>query len=139
LTTISEIVTFRFGVQPDWKMPMTDPLSATFHALADPVRRDILARLALGEETPKELAKPYPITLSAVSKHLKIMEEAGLISRRRESQWRPCRLEADALRRIDKYLEDYRCLREDGLDRLDVYVQKIKQKEQRNARNRDPE
>lgn len=118
---------------------MADPLSATFHALADPVRRDILARLALGEITPKELAKPYPITLSAVSKHLKIMEEAGLISRRRESQRRPCRLEPAALRRIDTYLEDYRRMWEDGLEQLEAYVQQMKQKEKRDVRDRDSE
>ena len=108
---------------------MSDMLSTTFHALADPVRRDILARLALGEETPGELAKPYPMTLSAVSKHLKIMETAGLISRRRESQKRPCKLELAPLQQVDEYLKNYRRMWEESLDQLEVYVQQLREEE----------
>jgi DNA-binding transcriptional ArsR family regulator len=103
----------------------SDPLSATFAALADPTRRAILARLALGETSVTELAEPFDMSLPAVSKHLKVLERAGLIARGREAQWRPCRIEPDALRGVDDWLEKYRRLWNERLDRLDVYLQKL--------------
>ena len=102
-------------------MPV-DPLSATFAALADPTRRAILARLALGETTVSELAKPFKMSGPAVSKHLKVLEHAGLIARGREAQWRPCRLEPQALKPVDEWLEEYRRLWEQRLDRLEDYL-----------------
>jgi len=93
----------------------TDRLSATFSALADPTRRAILARLALGETSVTELAEPFDMSLPAVSKHLKVLERAGLIVRGREAQWRPCRIEANALKGVDDWLEDYRRLWEEAL------------------------
>jgi len=103
----------------------TDPLSATFSALADPTRRAILARLALGETTVSELAEPFSMSLPAVSKHLKVLERAGLIARGREAQWRPCRIEASALKPVDDWLENYRRLWEERLDRLEDYLHKL--------------
>ena len=100
-----------------------DPLSVTLSALADPTRRGILARLATGEATVSELAEPYDMSMAAISKHLKVLEGAGLISRGREAQWRPCRLEAGPLRDIDAYLENYRRFYEESLDRLEDYLQ----------------
>ena len=111
-----------------------DPLSATFAALADPTRRAILARLAMGETTVNELAEPFAMSLPAVSKHLKVLERAGLIARGREAQWRPCRLEPVALKPVDDWLGDYRRLWEERLDRLDVYLQTL----QRAAAKRAP-
>jgi DNA-binding transcriptional ArsR family regulator len=102
-----------------------DPLSATFQALADPTRRAILARLALGETSVSELAKPFEISLPAVSKHLKVLESAGLIARGREAQWRPCRLEPQALKSVDEWLEEYRRLWEQRLDRLEDYLRTL--------------
>lgn len=102
-----------------------DPLSATFQALADPTRRAILARLALGETSVSELAKPFEISLPAVSKHLKVLEQAGLIARGREAQWRPCRLEPQALKSVDEWLEEYRRLWEQRLDRLEDYLRTL--------------
>ena len=99
-----------------------DRLSATFQALADPTRRAILARLALGETSVSELAKPFDISLPAVSRHLKVLEHAGLIARGREAQWRPCRIEPQALKSVDDWLEEYRRLWEERLDRLDDYL-----------------
>lgn len=104
-----------------------DPLSTTFAALADPTRRAILARLALGETTVNELAQPFAMSLPAVSKHLKVLERAGLIARGREAQWRPCRLEPGALKPVDEWLGDYRRLWEERLDRLDAYLQTLHQ------------
>ncbi len=101
---------------------MTDALSQTFAALADPTRRAILARLAKGEATVNELAKPFDMSLPAVSKHLKVLERARLISRSRNAQWRPCRLEPGALKTIDGWLGDYRSLWEHRLDRLEDYL-----------------
>src|SRR3990172_9446678 len=95
-----------------------DPLSTTFAALADPTRRAILARLALGKTSVSELAKPFDISAPAISKHLKVLERAGLITRGREAQWRPCRIEPDALRGVDDWLERYRRLWEGRLPRL---------------------
>jgi DNA-binding transcriptional ArsR family regulator len=107
----------------------TDPLSATFSALADPTRRAILARLALGETTVSDLAEPFDMSLPAVSKHLKVLERAGLIARGREAQWRPCRIEVNALRPVDDWLENYRRLWEERFDRLDVYLRELQAQE----------
>ena len=107
----------------------TDRLSATFAALADPTRRAILARLALGETSVSELAKPFDISGPAVSKHLKVLESAGLISRGRAAQWRPCKLEPAALRGVDDWLDRYRRLWEQRLDRLEEYLQTLQAKE----------
>lgn len=104
-------------------------LSATFAALADPTRRAILARLALGETSVTELAEPFAMSLPAVSKHLKVLERAGLIARGREAQWRPCRIEPAALRGVDEWLESYRRLWEERFDRLDDYLRELKAKE----------
>lgn len=101
---------------------MTDRLSATFAALADPTRRAILARLALGETSVLKIAEPFEMSLPAVSKHLKVLERAGLITRTRDAQMRPCRIEARALKEADDWLEEYRRLWEERLDRLDDYL-----------------
>ena len=102
-----------------------DPLSETLSALADPTRRAILARLAAGEATVNELAEPFAMSLPAVSKHLKVLERAKLISRGRHAQWRPCRLETEALKGVDLWLEDYRRLFEARLDRLEDYLETL--------------
>ena len=102
-----------------------DRLSATFSALADPTRRAILARLALGETSVSELAEPFAISLPAVSRHLKVLEHAGLIARSREAQWRPCRIELNALKGVDDWLEEYRRLWEQRLDRLEDYLRTL--------------
>src|SRR5262245_14372112 len=101
---------------------MTDRLSATFAALADPTRRAIIARLAMGETTVSELAKPFDMSGPAISKHLKVLEHAGLISRGREAQWRPCRIEPKALKVVDDWLDRYRQFWEERLDRLEEYL-----------------
>lgn len=111
-----------------------DPLSAAFAALADPTRRAILARLAQGEASVGELAAPFAMSLPAVSKHLKVLEKAGLISRGRDAQWRPCRLEAGALKSIDAWLAFYRRLWEEKLDRLESYIREITRKDKDNGR-----
>ena len=108
-----------------------DHLSATFAALADPTRRAILAQLALGETTVAELAKPFKMSGPAVSKHLKVLERAGLISRGREAQWRPCKLEANALKGVDDWLEQYRRFWEASFDRLDEYLQQVQAKQRK--------
>jgi DNA-binding transcriptional ArsR family regulator len=102
-----------------------DPLSAKFAALADPTRRAILARLALGETSVSELAEPFDMSMPAVSKHLKVLERAGLVARGREAQWRPCRIEPDALKEVDGWLEQYRRLWEERFDRLDAYLKTL--------------
>jgi DNA-binding transcriptional ArsR family regulator len=107
-----------------------DSLSATFAALADPTRRAILARLALGETSVSELAEPFDISLPAVSRHLKVLEGAGLIVRGREAQWRPCRIEPKALKGVDDWLEEYRRLWEQRLDRLEDYLRTLQADEQ---------
>ena len=104
-----------------------DPLSATLSALADPTRRAILARLTAGEASVSELAAPFDMSLVAVSKHLKVLEKAGLISKGREAQWRPCRLEAKPLRQVDDWLETYRQFWNESLDRLEVYAATLTQ------------
>ena len=106
---------------------MTD-LDATFSALADPTRRAILARLALGETSVMELAKPFAMSLPAVSKHLKVLERAGLITRGREAQFRPCRIEPMGLKNIDDWLEHYRRFFEESFDRLDAYLKVLQAK-----------
>jgi DNA-binding transcriptional ArsR family regulator len=103
----------------------TDRLSVTFHALADPTRRAILARLALGETSVSELAEPFDISGPAISRHLKVLEHAGLIARSREAQWRPCRIELNALKGVDDWLEEYRRLWEQRLDRLEDYLRTL--------------
>ena len=103
----------------------TDRLSTMFGALADPTRRAILARLALGETTVAELAKPFDISGPAISRHLKVLEHAGLITRGREAQWRPCKIEPQALKSLDEWLEQYRQFWEERLDRLDDYLRKL--------------
>src|SRR5579859_5150912 len=102
-----------------------DKLSVTFSALADPTRRAILARLSHGESSVSELAEPFAMSLPAISKHLKVLENAGLISRSREAQWRPCRLEAEALKPVDEWMETYRRLWEERFDRMDGYLQQL--------------
>ena len=102
-----------------------DPISNTFAALADPTRRAILARLASGEASVTELAEPFKMTLPAVSKHLKVLERAGLIARGRAAQWRPCRLEATPLKSATDWLADYRRFWEQSLDRLDDYLREL--------------
>jgi DNA-binding transcriptional ArsR family regulator len=106
----------------------SDALSATFSALADPTRRAILARLASGEVSVTKLAEPFEMSMPAVSKHLKVLERAGLIARGREAQWRPCRLEAGPLKDVSDWLEHYRSFWEESFDRLDVYLAELKDK-----------
>lgn len=110
----------------------TDRLDSIFSALADPTRRAILARLASGEASVKELAEPFAMSLPAVSKHLKVLERAGLITRGRDAQWRPCRLEAGPLREAARWMEDYRRFWGESFERLDDYLEELKQ-EQRDA------
>ncbi len=105
----------------------TDQLSLTFAALADPTRRAILARLAGGEATVTELAQPFEMTLPAISKHLKVLERAGLIVRGREAQWRPAKLEAGPLKEADDWIEKYRTHWEERFNRLDDYLEQLKQ------------
>lgn len=113
----------------------TDPLSARFAALADPTRRAILARLAQGEASVGELAEPFDISLPAVSKHLKVLEKAGLISRGKEAQWRPARLEPMALKGVAEWLEHYRRFWDQNFDRLDAYLTKIQKGDPDGPRN----
>lgn len=103
----------------------TDTLSLTFAALSDPTRRAILARLAKGEATVKELAEPFDMSLPAISKHLKVLERAGLITQGRKAQWRPCRLDAAPLKEAADYIGRYRQLWEDRFDRLDDYLKTL--------------
>jgi DNA-binding transcriptional ArsR family regulator len=110
---------------------MPDTLSVTLSALADPTRRAILARLAKGETTVNEIAKPFDISLPAVSRHLKVLEAAGLISRGREAQWRPCRLETAALKAVDNWLSRYRRFWTESFDKMDAYLAELKAKEKR--------
>jgi DNA-binding transcriptional ArsR family regulator len=107
----------------------TDELSVTFTALADPTRRAILARLAQGEATVGELAEPFDLSLPAISKHLKVLQRAGLITQGRKAQWRPCRLEASRLKDVSDWVERYRHLWEERFDRLDDYLRELQEKE----------
>ena len=104
-------------------------LDATFAALADPTRRAILARLARGETTVQNLAEPFAMSFPAISKHLKVLEHAGLISRSREAQWRPCRIEPRALKDVDDWLDHYRRFYDESFDRLDSYLKTLQGKE----------
>jgi len=106
-------------------MQVEDPLSMTLSALADPTRRAILARLSRGEATVNQLAAPFDISLPAISRHLKVLESAGLISRGREAQWRPCKLETEALKAVDGWLSKYRKHWEGSFDRMDAYLKQI--------------
>ena len=111
-----------------------DQLSTTFAALADPTRRAILARLASGQRSVTELAEPFEMSMPAVSKHLRVLERAGLIARGRDAQWRPCRLEPAPLKEVADWAERYRAMWEQRLDRLENYLQKLQAKEKRNGR-----
>ena len=106
-----------------------DPLSATFAALADPTRRAILARLVSGECSVTELAQPFDMSLPAVSKHLRVLEHAGLIAQRRDAQWRRCRIEAGPLKQVSDWTEHYRHIWEQRLDRLETYLTQMHKKE----------
>lgn len=113
-----------------------DPLSLKFAALADPTRRAILARLATGETSVMKLAEPFDMSLPAVSKHLKVLEGAGLVTRSREAQWRPCRIDAAALKEVDDWLEKYRRFWEVRLDRLEEYLNRLQSKDKPKAAKR---
>jgi DNA-binding transcriptional ArsR family regulator len=106
-----------------------DRLGATFAALSDPTRRAILTRLTKGEATVNELAAPFSMSLPSISRHLKVLERAGLISRAREAQWRPCRIEVKALREVDDWIKEYRRMWEARLDRLDDYLIELQSKQ----------
>jgi DNA-binding transcriptional ArsR family regulator len=112
----------------------TDQLSTTFAALADPTRRAILARLATGECSVTELAEPFDMSMPAVSKHLRVLERAGLIARGRDAQWRPCRLDARPLKDVAEWAERYRAMWEQRFDRLETYLAQLKAKEKRHGR-----
>jgi DNA-binding transcriptional ArsR family regulator len=112
----------------------TDQLSTTFAALADPTRRAILARLATGECSVTELAEPFDMSMPAVSKHLRVLERAGLIARGRDAQWRPCRLDARPLKEVAEWAERYRAMWEQRFDRLEAYLEHLKAKEKKHGR-----
>ncbi|HMH15097.1 MAG TPA: metalloregulator ArsR/SmtB family transcription factor [Edaphobacter sp.] len=112
-------------------MQMEDQLSTTFAALADPTRRAILAKLSLGETSVTDLARPFEMSLPAISKHLKVLEKAGLISRSRDAQWRPCKLEAAPLEEVAGWVEEYRRFWAESFDRLDVYLAKVQAAEKK--------
>jgi len=112
-------------------MAPIDPLSVKFAALADPTRRAILARLALGESTVNELAEPFDMSLPNISKHLKVLEHAGLISRSRDAQRRPCKIEPEPLKEVSVWVEAYRKLWEERFDRLDDYLKQLQDKEEK--------
>jgi DNA-binding transcriptional ArsR family regulator len=115
---------------------MEDPISSTFSALADPTRRAILARLALGETSVTELAAPFAMSMPAVSRHLRVLERAGLIARGREAQWRPCKLKAEPLKQAADWLDEYRRFWEESFDRLDDYLKTLQAKERRDGRRK---
>jgi len=110
---------------------MTDPLSATLAALADPTRRAILARLSRGDASVTELAEPFAMSMPAVSKHLKVLERAGLITRGRSAQWRPCQLHGGPLKEVAYWVNEYRRFWEESFDRLDDYLQVLKSEERK--------
>jgi DNA-binding transcriptional ArsR family regulator len=122
-------LTIRLIIQLVNRGMSSDRLSLIFSALADPTRRAILARLASGSASVTELAAPFAMSLPAVSKHLKVLERAGLIARGREAQWRPCRLDAAPLREVASWLDEYRRYWDEHLDRLDTYLAEIQQQE----------
>ncbi len=111
-------------------------LNLTFAALSDPTRRAILARLALGETSVTELAEPFEMSMPAISKHLRVLERAGLVARGREAQWRPCRLEAGPLKEASDWLEEYRRFWEQSLDRLGDYLREVQTKEKQHVRRK---
>lgn len=115
-----------------------DPLSTIFAALADPTRRAILARLTVSEASVKELAEPFNMTLPAISKHLKVLERAGLITRGRDAQWRPCRLQAGPLQEVSNWLEPYRQFWDESFNRLDAYIRELQQREEKGTGTSDP-
>ncbi len=115
---------------------MQHDLNTTFAALADPTRRAILARLSSGEASVTELGEPFEMSLPAISKHLKVLERAGLIARGREAQWRPCRLAAGPLKDVADWLEHYRRFWEESFDRLDDYLRELKTKEKKHGRKK---
>jgi DNA-binding transcriptional ArsR family regulator len=114
----------------------SENLTRTFAALADPTRRAILARLALGETSVTELAEPFEMSMPAISKHLRVLERAGLVARGREAQWRPCRLEAGPLKEVSDWIEEYRRFWEESLDRLADYLRETQAKEKKNVRRK---
>lgn len=116
----------------------TETLDRTFAALADPTRRAILARLARGEASVTELAEPFAMSLPAISKHLKVLERAGLIARGREAQWRPCRLRAEPLREVADWTAEYRRFWEESFDRLEEYLREIRHEEEQNGQGSEP-
>lgn len=116
----------KYNIMPE------DHLSTTFSALADPTRRAILARLTTGEKTVSDLAEPFDITMPAITKHLKVLEKAGLIERSREAQYRPCRLQPEPLKSIDEWIGQYRKFWEESFDRLDNYLQQLQAKKETN-------
>lgn len=118
---------------------MSDSLDGTFAALADPTRRAILAKLALGEASVTELAEPFEMSLPAVSRHLKVLEHAGLISRGREAQWRPCRIESKGLRDVAEWMEHYRRFWAGSLDQMQVYVEQLHAEAERSASRKKTE
>src|SRR5213593_928399 len=113
-----------------------DHLSVTFAALADPTRRAILSRLASGEASVTELASPFDMSMPAISKHLKVLERAGLIARSRDAQWRPCRLAAGPLREVSDWVDHYRKFWEESFDRLDEYLRELKNMEKKHGRSK---
>jgi DNA-binding transcriptional ArsR family regulator len=115
----------------------SDPLSMTLAALSDPTRRAILARLASGEASVKELAEPFDMTLPAVTKHLKVLQRAGLITQGRRAQWRPCRLDAKPLREVADWVEPYRRFWDESFDRLDEYLKELQEREKNHDRSED--
>jgi DNA-binding transcriptional ArsR family regulator len=117
-------------------MTSSQQLDSTFAALADPTRRAILARLASGEASVTQLAEPFDMSMPAISKHLKVLEHAGLIARSREAQWRPCRLETARLKDVSEWVEHYRRFWEQSFDRLDQYLREVQKKEKKNARKK---
>jgi len=117
-------------------MISSDSLSLTFSALADPTRRAILSRLTRGETSVTALAQPFDMTLPAISKHLKVLQRAGLIERGREAQWRPCRLAASPLKDVADYVEGYRRFWEESFDRLDEYLKELQKKESKHGRKK---
>ncbi len=118
---------------------MSDPLSTTFAALADPTRRAILARLADGDATVGELARPFDMSLPNVSKHLKVLKDAGLVTQGRDAQWRPCRLEPTRLRDVSTWVEQYRRIWEERFERLDAYLRELQEQEEEPRDDRTPD
>lgn len=118
-------------------MSSHDQLSTTFAALADPTRRAILARLSAGETSVTDLAEPFDMSLPAITKHLKVLERAGLISRSRDAQWRPCRLEAKPLEAASDWVEQYRKFWEDSMDRLEEYLTELQKREKKTNKDND--